>query len=88
MASVDVLTFGETMVSLRSEGPLAQGGNLAMHAAGAESNVAVGLSRLGHSVRAGPAVLGGTRTANSSNGSCGPRAWTSVWKGTVGGPPG
>ncbi|MCQ9162661.1 MULTISPECIES: sugar kinase [unclassified Arthrobacter] len=51
MVSVDVLTFGETMVSLRSAGPLAQGGSLAMHAAGAESNVAVGLARLGHPVR-------------------------------------
>lgn len=51
MAPVDVLTFGETMVSLRSTGPLAQGGTLTMHAAGAESNVAVGLARLGHSVR-------------------------------------
>ncbi|WP_288023857.1 sugar kinase [Arthrobacter sp.] len=51
MTSVDVLTFGETMVSLRSDGPLAQGRALAMHAAGAESNVAVGLARLGHSVR-------------------------------------
>lgn len=39
------------MVSLRSRGPMSQGGNLAMHAAGAESNVAVGLARLGHSVR-------------------------------------
>nr|WP_246223355.1 PfkB family carbohydrate kinase [Pseudarthrobacter psychrotolerans] len=49
-AAVDLLTFGETMVSLRSTGPLSAGGSLAMHVAGAESNVAVGVARLGHSV--------------------------------------
>jgi len=38
------------MVSLRSAGPLAAGGTLGMHVAGAESNVAVGVARLGHSV--------------------------------------
>ncbi|QDY91743.1 sugar kinase [Arthrobacter sp. UKPF54-2] len=38
------------MVSLRSAGPLSAGGSLAMHVAGAESNVAVGVARLGHSV--------------------------------------
>ncbi|AIY02060.1 hypothetical protein ART_2461 [Arthrobacter sp. PAMC 25486] len=51
MAAVEVLTFGETMVSLRSTGPLSQGGQLSMHAAGAESNVVIGLARLGHAVR-------------------------------------
>ena len=49
-ASVDLLTFGESMVSLRSAGPLSAGGSLTMHVAGAESNVAVGVARLGHSV--------------------------------------
>ncbi|MDQ0870965.1 2-dehydro-3-deoxygluconokinase [Arthrobacter sp. V1I9] len=49
-ASVDLLTFGESMVSLRSAGPLSAGGALSMHVAGAESNVAVGVARLGHSV--------------------------------------
>jgi 2-dehydro-3-deoxygluconokinase len=49
-AAVDLLTFGESMVSLRSAGPLTAGGSLAMHVAGAESNVAVGVSRLGHCV--------------------------------------
>jgi 2-dehydro-3-deoxygluconokinase len=49
-AAVDLLTFGESMVSLRSAGPLSAGGSLAMHVAGAESNVAVGAARLGHSV--------------------------------------
>lgn len=48
--SVDLLTFGESMVSLRSAGPLSAGGALTMHVAGAESNVAVGVARLGHSV--------------------------------------
>ncbi|MFJ6079215.1 sugar kinase [Pseudarthrobacter sp. NPDC092419] len=45
------------MVSLRSAGPLASGGNLVMHVAGAESNVAAGVARLGHSV-AWAGVLG------------------------------
>jgi 2-dehydro-3-deoxygluconokinase len=49
-SGVDLLTFGESMVSLRSAGPLSAGGSLAMHVAGAESNVAVGVARLGHSV--------------------------------------
>lgn len=48
--AVDLLTFGESMVSLRSAGPLSAGGSLDMHVAGAESNVAVGVARLGHSV--------------------------------------
>ncbi len=48
--AVDLLTFGESMVSLRSAGPLSAGGTLGMHVAGAESNVAVGVARLGHSV--------------------------------------
>ena len=49
-SAVDLLTFGESMVSLRSAGPLSAGGALTMHVAGAESNVAVGVARLGHSV--------------------------------------
>ncbi|MEV1287433.1 sugar kinase [Micromonospora sp. NPDC049679] len=48
MSAADVLTFGESMVSLRSAAPLAAGGALRMHLAGAESNVAIGLARLGH----------------------------------------
>lgn len=48
--AVDLLTFGESMVSLRSAGPLSAGGSMAMHVAGAESNVAVGVARLGHTV--------------------------------------
>jgi len=47
-APVDLLTFGESMVSLRSTGPLANGGTLNMQVAGAESNVAIGVARLGH----------------------------------------
>ncbi|WP_422935218.1 sugar kinase [Sinomonas sp. P47F7] len=43
-----VLSLGEALVSLRSGAPLALGGPLTMHAAGAELNVAVGLARLGH----------------------------------------
>ncbi|MFD8378423.1 sugar kinase [Streptomyces sp. NPDC059679] len=49
-AAADVLTFGETMLSLQSEGPLATGAPARTAVAGAESNVAVGLARLGHRV--------------------------------------
>ena len=48
MTAVDLLTFGESLVALRAAGPLAVGGALTMHLAGAESNVAIGLARLGH----------------------------------------
>jgi 2-dehydro-3-deoxygluconokinase len=48
--TVEVLTFGESMVSFRADGPLVQGGLQTTRLAGAESNVAIGLSRLGHSV--------------------------------------
>ncbi|GIJ80452.1 2-dehydro-3-deoxygluconokinase [Micromonospora phaseoli] len=48
MSGVDLLTVGEALVSLRSSGPLLAGGPLSMHLAGAESNVAIGLARLGH----------------------------------------
>jgi len=44
----DVVTFGETMAALRSGGPLRLGGNMSLSVAGAESNVAIGLARLGH----------------------------------------
>jgi 2-dehydro-3-deoxygluconokinase len=43
-----IVTFGETMAALRSTGPLRLGGNLGLSIAGAESNVAIGLARLGH----------------------------------------
>jgi 2-dehydro-3-deoxygluconokinase len=56
MTPVDVVTMGETMVSLRTGTPLRLGGTLAMTMAGAESNVAIGLARLGHSVRWGGRV--------------------------------
>ncbi|MFM9443674.1 sugar kinase [Streptomyces acidiscabies] len=46
--SADVLTFGETMVSLQAEGGLTVGAAARTSVAGAESNVAVGLARLGH----------------------------------------
>ncbi|MEV7144743.1 sugar kinase [Streptomyces tauricus] len=46
----DVLTFGETMVSLQTEGPLSTGATARTAVAGAESNVAIGLARLGHRV--------------------------------------
>ncbi len=47
-AATEVLTVGESMVSFRVPGPLAQGGTATIHLAGAESNVAIGLARLGH----------------------------------------
>ncbi|MFC9230041.1 sugar kinase [Streptomyces decoyicus] len=52
----DVLTFGETMVALRGSGPLKLGGTMQVSIAGAESNVAIGLARLGHDVRWAGAV--------------------------------
>jgi len=50
-APADVVTFGETMAALRAQGALRLGGNLGLSVAGAESNVAIGLARLGHRVR-------------------------------------
>jgi sugar/nucleoside kinase (ribokinase family) len=44
----DVLTFGETMVSIRSKAALRMGGEAHLSVAGSESNVAIGLARLGH----------------------------------------
>ena len=44
------MTFGETMAALRGTGPLRLGGDLTLSIAGAESNVAIGLARLGHQV--------------------------------------
>ncbi|MGN6751080.1 MAG: sugar kinase [Intrasporangium sp.] len=46
--ALDVLTFGEAMVSFRSAGPLASGAAVAPGLAGAETNVAIALARLGH----------------------------------------
>jgi 2-dehydro-3-deoxygluconokinase len=48
---VDVVTIGETMAALRTDGPLRLGGAAQWSVAGAESTVAIGLARLGHSVR-------------------------------------
>jgi 2-dehydro-3-deoxygluconokinase len=50
-AAVDVLTLGEAMVALRSDGPVAAGASFASHVVGAESNLAIALTRLGHSAR-------------------------------------
>ncbi|ADB31060.1 PfkB domain protein [Kribbella flavida DSM 17836] len=44
----DVLTIGEAMASLRSHSALRLGGAVRLSIAGSESNVAIGLSRLGH----------------------------------------
>jgi 2-dehydro-3-deoxygluconokinase len=46
---VDVLTAGETMMALRATGLIRLGSGFTAGVAGAESNVAIGLSRLGHS---------------------------------------
>ncbi|MFC4110237.1 sugar kinase [Micromonospora zhanjiangensis] len=48
MTGVDLLTVGEALVSLRSAGPLTVGGPLTPYLAGAESNVSIGVARLGH----------------------------------------
>jgi len=46
----EVLTLGEAMASLRATGPVRLGGTLRLSVAGSESNVAIGLARLGHRV--------------------------------------
>jgi 2-dehydro-3-deoxygluconokinase len=56
MTGIDVVSMGETMVSLRTGTPVRLGGTMTMTMAGAESNVAIGLARLGHSVRWGGRV--------------------------------
>jgi 2-dehydro-3-deoxygluconokinase len=56
MTGPDVATLGESMVSLRTGTALRLGGTLTMTMAGAESNVAIGLARLGHTVRWGGRV--------------------------------
>jgi 2-dehydro-3-deoxygluconokinase len=56
MTRLDVVTLGETMASLRTGTPLRLGGTMTMTMAGAESNVAIGLARLGHTVRWGGRV--------------------------------
>lgn len=47
-APLDVLTFGEAMMSLRAPCALSAGAGLTASVAGAESNVAIALARLGH----------------------------------------
>ncbi|MEV4458733.1 PfkB family carbohydrate kinase, partial [Microbispora sp. NPDC049633] len=47
----DVLTIGEAMVTVRCAGPLRLGGDSRVSVAGAEANVAIALSRLGHTAR-------------------------------------
>ena len=44
----DLLTLGETMVSVRTARPMRLGGDAQLSIAGSETNVAIGLSRLGH----------------------------------------
>ncbi|WP_328298454.1 sugar kinase [Streptomyces sp. NBC_00435] len=56
MSRPDVLTFGETVIALRGGGPLRPGGTMEVSVTGAESNVAIGLARLGHTVRWAGAV--------------------------------
>ncbi|WP_016697239.1 sugar kinase [Actinoalloteichus spitiensis] len=47
----EVITLGESMAALRGTGPMRLGGDMRLSVAGAESNVAIGLSRLGHATR-------------------------------------
>ncbi len=49
--TVDVVSFGEVMGAIRSEGRIRMGGPLTLSIAGAETNTAIGLSRLGHKAR-------------------------------------
>jgi 2-dehydro-3-deoxygluconokinase len=46
--TLDAVTLGEALVAIRSHGRLAQGDALSASLAGAETNVAIGLARLGH----------------------------------------
>ncbi|MFW5473546.1 sugar kinase [Knoellia sp. CPCC 206450] len=48
--TADVVTLGEALASFRSPGPLGFGVPVTPDLAGAETNVAIGLSRLGHRV--------------------------------------
>ncbi|WP_309107339.1 sugar kinase [Arthrobacter sp.] len=48
---MDVLTFGETMIALRADRQLSLNPNITATIAGAESNVAIALARLGHNVQ-------------------------------------
>lgn len=50
-AAVDVVTFGEAMGSIRAAGLLRRGGAMSLTLGGAETNVAIGLARLGHTAR-------------------------------------
>jgi 2-dehydro-3-deoxygluconokinase len=45
---IDVATIGECMTAIRSSRPLRFGGQVELSVAGSESNVAIGLARLGH----------------------------------------
>ena len=49
-AGPDVVTLGESMVAFRWDGPFGLGAPVVPRLAGAESNVAIGLARLGHEV--------------------------------------
>lgn len=51
MTDTQVLTFGETMLSMQLPGPLRCGAHAHTSVAGAESTVAIGLARLGHRAR-------------------------------------
>ncbi|MFE0460339.1 sugar kinase [Kitasatospora sp. NPDC058965] len=48
--SPEVVTVGETMAALRATGAIRLGAPMELSVAGAESNVAIGLARLGHAV--------------------------------------
>jgi 2-dehydro-3-deoxygluconokinase len=48
---IDLLTVGEAMAAVRAQGLLRLGGPATVSVAGAESNVAIGVARLGHVAR-------------------------------------
>lgn len=51
MTTPEVVTFGEALGSIRASGMLRHGGAMVLSLGGAESNVAIGLARLGHRAR-------------------------------------
>lgn len=79
MSELDILSFGETMAMFVAEqsGDLAQVGHFHKRIAGADSNVAIGLSRLGFKV-GWLSRVGADSWGVSSSTACRPKVWTAV----------
>jgi hypothetical protein len=77
-AAPDIVTLGETMILFLAEtiGPLREATDFRRYVAGAETNVATGLCRLGHTA-AGSAASATTSSGAPSPSACAARGWTS-----------